>query len=85
MKFVDIHINKENRFSLGTETESGKFYISIPVCNQMVDYEEYYETTKEIIDNYPHNIDEILSLIEKFIRHECDETLIIKPEITKEE
>jgi hypothetical protein len=43
MKFKDIHIFKDARFSIGVEEQSGKYYLSIPVANSLVDYEEFYE------------------------------------------
>ena len=79
MKFKDTYVNKEHRFSVGQETGSGKYYISIPVSNQRVDYEEYYEISKEIHDQCPDNIDELVKLVNKCKKHEMDEKLIIKP------
>ena len=42
MRFIDTKVSKEGRYSLGIEQESGEHYISIPVANPYVDYEEYY-------------------------------------------
>lgn len=36
-------INKVARFSLGVNQDSGQHYISIPVANRLVDYDECYE------------------------------------------
>lgn len=43
MQFLDQFFSREKRYSLGTETDSGRRYLSIPVSNGLVDYEEYYE------------------------------------------
>lgn len=40
MKFNDTYVNVAERFSLGIEEVSGTPYLSIPVSNRMVDYEE---------------------------------------------
>lgn len=58
MKTKDIYTNIEYRYSLGA-TEDGVFFISIPVSNSKVDYEEYYEIDKSMVDQYPENIDAV--------------------------
>lgn len=42
MRFSDVFVSKEERYSIGTELDSGKHYVSIPVSSGTVDYEEYY-------------------------------------------
>jgi hypothetical protein len=41
MKPQNIYVNREELFSLGIEETFGRFYVSFPVSNGMVDYEEY--------------------------------------------
>ena len=79
MKFQDIYVSKEKRFSIGIEKSSGKYYISIPVSNSYVDYEEYYEISKDIVDQYPKNIDKINKLVSEYRQRKRDDELIIKP------
>lgn len=55
MNFKDVQIHQELRYSLGVEAESGRFYLSIPVSNSMVDYEEYYEITADEFERFKHN------------------------------
>jgi hypothetical protein len=79
MNFKDTHINKEKRYSLGIETNSGKYYLSFPVSNSYVDYEEYYEIEKNVHISYPQNS----VLVEDFL-HECknrlhDHLLFLQP------
>ena len=33
MKFLDTYVSKDQRFSIGTEMQSGRHYLSIPVSN----------------------------------------------------
>lgn len=40
---MDVYVNRADRFSVGVEQESGKYYVAIPVRNDFVDYDEYYE------------------------------------------
>ena len=42
MKFVDVFFDRAERYALGVEEESATAYLSIPVANHLVDYEEYY-------------------------------------------
>jgi len=77
--FSDIHINKENRFSLGVETYSGKYFLSIPLSNKMVDYEEYYEIDKILVENYPDSINEIIKLLKRCRSRQYDDFLFYKP------
>jgi len=46
MNFNDTLVNTDERFAIGIEETTGKYYISISVNNRMVDYEEYYELSK---------------------------------------
>ena len=47
MKFGDTYFSRDDRYSIGIESTSGRYYASIPVSNGIVDYEEYYELTEE--------------------------------------
>jgi len=42
MRFQDEQVSREDRFSIGVDTKTGEFYLSIPVRNTLIDYEEYY-------------------------------------------
>lgn len=47
MDFQDVAVDRERRFSLGRETTTEQFYLSIPVALRLVDAEEYYLLTPE--------------------------------------
>lgn len=79
MKFNDIAISRENRFSIGIEEETGMHYLSIPVSNQYVDYEEYYELTKELFNSFKENMGSALKFVEQCRDRKKDELLIQKP------
>lgn len=79
MQFVDSHVNREHRFSLGREVESGRCYLAVPVSNRMADYEEYYELSQAAHDAYPSNLAEILGFLERCKARMCDELLFIQP------
>ena len=79
MKFADTHVNKEYRYSLGSETESGRFYLSIPVSNSLVDYEQYYEISKGAYDAYPENVEALNRFADECRARRWDHLLLVKP------
>ncbi len=50
MRFQDLWYSKEHRFSLGRDLKSGTPFISIPVSNRLVDYEEFYEIDEATLE-----------------------------------
>ena len=79
MIFKDIAISGENRFSIGVEETSGKYYLSIPVSNQYVDYEEYYEIPKELFNSFKADMNTALNFVQECRDRKKDELLIQKP------
>lgn len=79
MKFNDVYVSRSERFSIGTEGESGKYYVSIPVSNPYVDYSEYYEISRPQFDIFQVDLQAALSFMTACSQHEKDELLIIKP------
>ena len=79
MKFKDIKFSREYRFSIGIEEESARYYLSIPVSNQLVDYEEYYEISKQQFDQYMFDLSEAVDFAEDCRKRQKDELLIQKP------
>ncbi len=79
MKFNDVLVSREGRFSLGEEEQTGKYYLSIPVSNGMVDYEEYYEIDRLAFEHYRADPKAALEFAERCRNREVDELLIVKP------
>jgi hypothetical protein len=79
MKFEDCFVSAEHRFSIGRETDSGKYYLSIPVSNRLVDYEEYYEITESDAERFRNDIDLARKFAEKCRNRMMDDRLIVKP------
>lgn len=79
MKFNDIYLLKDERFSIGIEEESSTYYLSIPVANSYIEYEEYYRIDKSIVDQYPDNFDQVKEIIELCRARKNDQNLIQKP------
>lgn len=79
MKFKDAVVDREHRFSIGIEEGSGRCYVSIPVGNSLVDYEEYYEIDRAAFERYRLQPELALDLVVRARRREVDELLIVKP------
>lgn len=79
VKFSDVLVCREERFSLGIEETSGRYYLSIPVSNGLVDYEEYYELDRLAFERYRNDPQAALPFVERCRRREEDERLIQKP------
>ena len=57
MQFDDIFVFKKERFSVGIERDSKKYFLSIPVNNGLVEYEEYYEIDKADFERFSSSLD----------------------------
>ncbi len=79
MKFDDKYFSRENRYSIGVESTSGRYYASIPVSNGVVDYEEYYELTQDQYDEFLRDSGAAIEFIEACRRREHDDLLLQRP------
>ncbi len=79
MKFIDLTVQKKERFSIGIEEQTGKYYLSIPVANSLVDYEEYYEISKNEFDIFNKNISLAKNLVNECRNRQQDHRLLMKP------
>jgi hypothetical protein len=79
MKFEDTFFSSEDRYSIGVESISGRYYASIPVSNGIVDYEEYYDLTRDQYDEFLHNSAAAIAFIEACRRRERDGLLFQRP------
>ncbi|MBK5551247.1 hypothetical protein JFU49_13370 [Pseudomonas sp. TH03] len=79
MKFNDTQVNVAERFTIGIEEVSGKPYVSIPVSNRMVDYEEYYRIDSAAYELYLTDSAAALAFVERCRNRELDDLLILKP------
>lgn len=79
MKFKDVAVNREERYAIGVEEQSGKFYVSIPVSNGMADYNEYYEIDQTAFERYRANLDSALEFVERCRNRQEDDRLFLKP------
>ena len=79
MKFKDVAVNRDERYALGIEEESGKYYVSIPVSNGMIEYEEYYEIDQAMFDQFKADLDSALPFVERVRNRLEDPRLMYQP------
>jgi hypothetical protein len=77
--FKDVYVDRGERFSLGREMQSGKLYLSIPVSNGTVDYEEYYELTDVEFALFQENRTAANEFAKRCRNRKLDDRLIMKP------
>lgn len=79
MRFQDIAFLREENFSVGFDEGARLYYISIPVSNGLVDYEEYYRIPEEWAKHALDHLEQLRPFAEKCRLQEEDSNLILKP------
>jgi len=79
VRFSDVFVSREDRYSIGAELESGRHYVAIPVSNGVVDYEEHYAISPEQSDVFLSDASAAIEFAEACRRREHDDLLILKP------
>jgi hypothetical protein len=79
MIFKDIKVDRTNRFSIGIEGDSGKYFISIPVSNSYVDYEEYYEIDENQFRMFEKDMVLAYPFVKQCREHKNDHLLLQPP------
>lgn len=77
--FSDIKVSKEERYALGKEITTDKYYLSFPLRNGYVDYSEYYEISPEQLDEFLTNEDVLIDFLTKCRRRKMDNLMIFYP------
>lgn len=78
-RFHDTYFSKAHRYSIGTDTTSGRGYLSIPVSSSALDYEEYYEITPTQYEQMLLDSSAAIEFAESCRRREQDDRLIQLP------
>ncbi|MEQ5840474.1 hypothetical protein N0A02_13665 [Paraburkholderia acidicola] len=79
MKFEATFVSREHWFSIGKEIDSGKYFLSIPVSNRRVDYEEYYEISEQDAKRFVDDVKLGDEFAAKCRKRMTDDLLIVKP------
>lgn len=79
MNFKDVAVNRQQRYSIGVEETSGKYYVSIPASNGLVEYEEYYEIDQAMFEKFRADLDSALPFVERARNRLEDPRLMYQP------
>lgn len=79
LRFDVVRVFKEQRFAIEREEESGKYYITFPVFNGMVEYAEFYLISDIELANFMSNYDLLFKFVKECKDRKCDERLLHKP------
>jgi hypothetical protein len=79
MKFRDVFVNAAERFSIGVEEVSGRYYASFPVRSEFAEYEEYYEIDRAQFELFQRDFAPALEFVTACRGREKHELLIVKP------
>jgi hypothetical protein len=79
MRFKYTNFSRENRFAIGIDLKSKKYFISIPVNIGLVDDQEYYEITEDEFNCFEKNKSYFIELAEKCRNRQNDAHLIYQP------
>jgi hypothetical protein len=79
MQINDTYLSREDRYAIGIESLSGRYYASIPVSNGIVDYDEYYELTMSQFDQFLEDREAAIEFIEACRLRQHDDLLLQPP------
>ncbi len=79
VRFSELVFSREHGYCLGIETDSGCRYLSIPVSNGLVDYEEYYELAEPEFVRFVADPLEAARFAASCRAHERDDRLLQQP------
>ena len=65
MSFTDFYVDRVNRFAIGKINEVEKYYLTIPVRNTMIDYDEYYEIDQKTFEEFLNSPEKALPFVDQ--------------------
>lgn len=78
-RFKDMAFNRTGRYALGLDTQTGGYYLSIPVTIGVADYEEYYAISEAEFETFRSNPNAATTFADACRRREMDHLLIVQP------
>jgi hypothetical protein len=79
MRFHDVAVDRGERYAIGVEQGSGRYYVSIPVSNGLVDYEEHYEIDEASFLRFRDDLATARPFVERCRNRQEDGRLIVEP------
>ncbi|MBF0315821.1 MAG: hypothetical protein HQK52_20535 [Oligoflexia bacterium] len=79
MKFVDVKVFREERFSVEKDIESDRIFITFPVYNGLSEYSEFYEISNEEFNKFSNDLDLLKIFVNECKNYKHDNRLLMKP------
>ena len=79
MRFQDEQVHRRGLFSIGHDTVDDVRYLSIPVANRMVTYDEYFRLDQTSYDRFRADYEAAYRFAEECRRRLHDDLLILSP------
>ena len=73
------YVDRVKRFSFDIDVTTGRMFLSIPVRNSLVQYEEWYEIDKEAFEKFTADPTLAHPLVDQARRREIDHLLLLPP------
>jgi len=74
-----VFVDRTRRFSLDVDDTSGRTFVSFPVSNGKVTYEESYEVDRETFERFVADPTRAHDMVERARRRELDHLLLFPP------
>jgi len=78
-RYRTVAVNRQQRYSLEIDEHTGRCYVSFPVSNRMVDYEEAYEVDRATFERYRADPASALEFVTRCRNRELDHLLRDQP------
>jgi hypothetical protein len=78
-RFEETYFSLEHRYSLGIDLKVDGYFLSFPVTNGVVDYEEHYGLTSAQYELLMTDQTAALKFLDECRRREHDELLVYRP------
>ncbi|MEG3087214.1 hypothetical protein [Sphingomonas sp. PB4P5] len=79
LRFQHEQVSRDGRFSIGIDTRAGDPYLSIPVKNRLIDYEEYYRLSPDEQRRFAADTAAATAFAEECRARLHDDRLILQP------
>lgn len=79
MRFEPIFVSREHRYALYRDLETGRPVFGLPVRNQSIEYDEYYDISEAELDHLLRNELAARSFARQCGSHDHDLRLVLRP------
>ena len=79
MRFIDVKVFNNERFSIEKNVETGNLYVSFPVFNGLAEYSEFYFISDEEYLDFQKDEAKLFHFVQECKEQKHDDRLLLKP------